>query len=214
MKSTILHLLSLFLILSFTAACGKKEGGGSGSSNNSNQYNNGLNTSGQTALTNLMAWYNSTSEGSLPVATIGRGDIVKAVDRQSINSNCLDLGFLGDACFNTSGGAWTTTTLPVMPRNTGAKANVAAVNEAIAPLMGGSNPRSLTLVNGVNSIAQQQSPITSGVLYTITYKIGNTRKLVIYQIDTGYNSAVNPVGIIDEGNSKKERLNIQGTYGY
>lgn len=215
MKTTIMHLMSLFLILAFSASCGKKEGGSSGSSSNNvnTPVNNGLNTTGQLALTNLLAWYNSTAEGSLPTASIGRGDIIKAVDKQSISSNCIDLGFFGDACFSAGGGNWTTTILPTMPRNTGAKSNVVAVNEALAPLVGGANTRNLILLNGVNSITQQQSPVTSGVLYTITYKVNNTQKMVMYQIDTGYNSAVNPVGLIDEQNNKKERLNIGQTYG-
>lgn len=64
MKSSILHLLSLVLILSFSAACGKKSDGGGSSNQNANNYiipNSGAAT-GETAYNNLKAWYDRADE--------------------------------------------------------------------------------------------------------------------------------------------------------
>ena len=64
MKSSILHLLSLALILSFTAACGKKSDGGGSSTQNANGYilpNSGTST-GESAYNELKAWHASTAD--------------------------------------------------------------------------------------------------------------------------------------------------------
>ena len=55
MKTTIMHLMSLFLILAFSASCGKKEGGSSSSTNTGSNYESG-NTTGDTAYNALKTW--------------------------------------------------------------------------------------------------------------------------------------------------------------
>jgi hypothetical protein len=64
MKSSILHLLSLSLILSFSVSCGKKSDGGGSSNQNANNYiipNGGVAT-GETAYNNLKAWYDKSDD--------------------------------------------------------------------------------------------------------------------------------------------------------
>jgi len=63
MKSSILHLLSLFLIVGFTASCGKKSESKGGSTNVSNPLldPSGVAT-GQAAYDSLKAWHASTAD--------------------------------------------------------------------------------------------------------------------------------------------------------
>jgi hypothetical protein len=64
MKTTIMHLLSLFLILAFSASCGKKEGGSSGSSNNVNNPVTNGSVVGTAAQTELENWLNAAESNS------------------------------------------------------------------------------------------------------------------------------------------------------
>ncbi len=62
MKSSILHLLSLFLIVGFAASCGKKSES-KGSSNSSNTYVTPTGSAtGQAAYDSLKAWHASASD--------------------------------------------------------------------------------------------------------------------------------------------------------
>ena len=63
MKTTIMHLMSLFLVLAFTASCGKKSDSGSSSNNASNPVTNGS-VVGTVAQTELEAWLNAAETNS------------------------------------------------------------------------------------------------------------------------------------------------------
>ena len=198
MRSSILHLLSLFLILSFAAACGKKNSSGGSSGNSSNQFNAGNTTvaTGSVALNNLKVWYQSTAEGSHPVSNLAAITVI--TKSKSINSNCTDLGLFGDICLNTSGG-WTQNNPIFATKTVGAKSSVLGLKSALAPLfpdLGQENPDSLYLHNGVDSVTQAPSQTTGGSIFTITYR-NNAGKLIFYKIDSGYNSVVNPIHVFD-----------------
>lgn len=204
MKSTILHLLSLFLIVGFASSCGKKEGGGS-SGSSSNNYNSGsnVNTTGAEALNNLRTWYQSTSEGEFPKN--GLPQAIQVITKsKTINSSCTDLGWFGDFCVN-KGGTWTTNPVVLVTRNTGSKSVVVDLKAALDPLFAGANPDSLSLPQGVNSITQKPSPVTGGSIFSITY-VNSNQKIIFYQIDSGYNSAVNPVYKFDGINNTEKLL--------
>ena len=64
MRSSILHLLSLLLVVSFAASCGKKSSKSASSTNSSNTFTTTGSSSGQAAYDSLKAWHDSTSDNT------------------------------------------------------------------------------------------------------------------------------------------------------
>ena len=213
MKTTIMHLMSLFLILAFSASCGKKEGGSSGSNNASNNFNSGLNTSGEAAKANLIAWYNTQSEGGIPSLTSGTLKLISRYEKTISTSNGCNAqpvsigGFnLGNInfCINSNTGGNGTLTQEFVTMLTGGDKKIG--NPKLASAMSSvinSGSDGLNLV----SITQASSPQGSGAAFTITLvkldTATSTTKTVVYIIDTAFNSRVNPMVIVDGINGKQ-----------
>lgn len=211
MKSTILHLVSLFLVLAMTASCGKSGSGGS----NSGSSSNNITTSGSEAQANLLAWYNSTSEGALPSAISAQvRTVTRSVRSVSTNNGCHSqkLWIFGtiDLCGNISGGG--STTYPSSPVTLIASGDKKINNGNLENAM---NPV-ISPVNGlsISSINQVPSTQTTGSVFTIrlltAYQPGQQQKTVVHVIDTGLNSRLNPVYTMDGVNGQESSLyNIQ-----
>lgn len=206
MKTTIMHLMSLFLILAFSASCGKKEGGSSGSSSNNGTVSNPVNTTGTVAQQNLINWYNSTVEGAKPsLAVAPYREVFKVSRTISSNNGCStqSLWIFGsiNLCGSISGGSSSSpvsegfvTLLPSGDKKSG-NSNLAS---ALAPLLApGTN--GLYLVNITQAVSQQ----SAGSVFTITYAATGNKK-VIQIIDTGFNSRLNPVYSYDSVVTLKE----------
>lgn len=211
MKTTIMHLMSLFLILSFSASCGKKEGGSSGSNSTANNANSGLNTVGEAAKANLIAWYNTQSEGGIPSLTSGTAKYISRYEKTISTSNGCNAqpisigGFnLGNLNFcinsNTGGNGTLVQGFETMLVSGDKKSGNAKLAEAMAPVITpGTN--GLTLI----SITQAPSPQGSGSAYTVTFAkvVSGSPKTVVYIIDSAYNSRVNPMVTVDGVNGKQ-----------
>ena len=114
MKTTIMHLMSLFLILAFSASCGKKEGGSSSNSSNTNNPITGIST-GDTAYNTLKTWYEGTSDVTPPNQAIflkstlnNSGFVSTPVMCQKATGALIDVGIPGcsapSTCFVVLGG--------------------------------------------------------------------------------------------------------------
>lgn len=142
---------------------------------------------GQQALTNLQSWYGSTTENSVPSM------LAKSVKLGVLNANqnnCKEKTYLGfiniQTCFNASINTPTFTTSFVTAVSNGAvKSGNAKLASAISPAAG------LVMIN------VSQTPGNFGhPLYTVDYGKANGHT-VRYKIDSGLNSAFNPVEIYD-----------------
>ncbi len=205
MKSSIFHLVSLFAILAFTASCGKSGSGGGGGNNN--QFANGYNASGTVAQSNLLAWYNSTgAEGSLPNPNTSYRLLTKTEKNASNGCSTQPVSVFGfnltniNLCTSGSGlGSGTQIQVPVHIYSNGDKksGNSELVTAMSSIVNGGAGPLFLT------NITQAPSTQTTGSVFTINLVDSNQKK-VVYVIDTGLNSKLNPVYVLD-GVAGKER---------
>ena len=196
MKTSILHLLSLFLIVAFTASCGKN-GSSSGAAQPAvgvvNPVSSGLNVDGLAAQTNLFAWYNSASEGSLPSLALPARTLY--FTSRPINSACKTYIKIFQVCGSASVSSGTSTQEMVTLLASGdKKIGNDRLATALAPLItAGAN--GLTLVN-----VKQTDQV-----YEITLKNAQSQT-VTHVIDTKYNSRLNPVYSYDIINGKEVSL--------
>jgi hypothetical protein len=102
MKTTIMHLMSLFLILAFSASCGKKESGSSSKSNNANNPVTVGNATGDTAYNALKGWFEGTGDVTPPNQAIflkstlnNSGFVATPVMCQKATGNLIDIGIPG-----------------------------------------------------------------------------------------------------------------------
>ncbi len=212
MKSKLSTLLTSLIFATTLASCGNNSGGSTRTShqnsNNSSTGNTGVSASSSVAKTNLLKWYNSTVEGGYPSSssiqmtpmrfvykTVKELSTSNSCNNQSLNLFGMNLGSL-NLCFNTQTSG-TGETLPgemVQLLASGSKKNNEALGEAMSGIVSSSDSE-LILV----SVTQ------SGTVFVIQY-INGEQKSVIYSIDTGLNSALNPVYHLDGVNGEISQL--------
>jgi hypothetical protein len=207
MKTKILNLMSSLLLLTVMASCGKNQVSG-GRQFQQNQINT-LNASGELAKTNLLAWYNSSSEGGYPSLLYPVRQITRSVRTFSTSGNCsqqgLNIGGINlfnlNLCFNVSaGGTTSSTTETVTLKSSGIKSGNAKLVEALSGIL---NSSSGGLV--LKTITQQPSQISSGSLFILQYLDSNQKSHVFF-IDSGANSVINPVYSMDGAAGKEIKL--------
>jgi hypothetical protein len=212
MRSSILHLLSLFLVVSFAASCGKKDSSSSSSNANPLNSSGAFSASGAQAQANLLAWSNSTVEGTFPSVSVylARTVTIKTrifspssngCNQQPISVFGLNLGNINICVNNSISGTTTYPQSMVTMVLSGSKltGNPKLVS-ALAPLIT-SGADGLTL----SSISQTPSNQSSGSVFVIEYK-NSAGKSIVQVIDTGMNSALNPVYMLDGVNGKETSL--------
>jgi hypothetical protein len=212
MKSKFSTLLTSLILATTLASCGNNSGGSSRSghqnSNNSSAGNTGVSASSLVAKTNLLKWYNSTVEGSYPSSssiqmfpsrqvfkTLKELSTSNSCNNQSLNLFGMNLGSM-NLCFNTqtSGSGEDLPVEMVQLSISGSKKN----NEALAEAMSG-------IISPSDSDLILVSVTQSGSVYVIQY-VNGEQKSVIYSIDTGLNSALNPVYHLDGVNGEITQL--------
>lgn len=210
MKSTIMHLLSLFLIVGFSASCGKKESGGSSAAPVVNNVSTPVNSTGVVAQQNLTNWYNSVTEGAKPsAATFPSREVFRYSRSASANCTTQQIWILGSINLCSSGSiGWGSpvsegyvTLIPSGDK----KVNNSKLASALAPMLtAGTN--GLYLMNITETPSQQ----SAGSVFTLTYRTSDN-KTVTHIIDSGYNSRLNPVYSNDPVVSGKE-TSLASTY--
>jgi hypothetical protein len=203
MKSSILHLLSLFLILSFSAACGKKSDGGGNNPNpipNVNEYilPNGTGTVGTAGHDALVNWLNvaDTSSGmrAFYVAKSGSMQFWSETQLCQMVGINLPLCTKPTKCLISNGLAvelGTTQFDNLRPKGctlSGVfynKANDTALREAVLGKSG--------------RFVMKDKTVQAGNLFTVYYSLyeGDTKISGAAQINTSLPAALNPV-ILEE----------------
>lgn len=188
-------------LLAFVVGCGKDGGGGGGSS--SNPYTGNVPATSQQALANFRAWYNSTTESAYP--GIGSRTEKRVLQTFSSTDGCeskpisifgVSLGNI-NYCFGSSN--------PVNLQNLTRTVYVLAsqTKSQNAKLVAANSGSGMTLAN-----VSQTNGQYGGAVYYIEYAKSNGHR-VVYVIDTGLNSAFNPVKITDsEARTVEEVTNI------
>lgn len=206
MTKSFIHILGIGLMLT-VIGCGKNSDKSS-SAPNQPVFTNNLSTSGAQAQTNLLAWYNSSSEGGFPSLVTPLKQVTISTRTFSTSNNCnsqpisvfgINLGNI-NLCYNnsTSGSATNTSSYVSLSSSTIKSNNVKlsqAMNGIINPTTSG-----MQLV----SITQNPSTKSAGSIFTIQYFVSG--KYVVYTIDTGMNSGINPIYHMDGVNGKEETL--------
>jgi hypothetical protein len=218
MKSKFSTLLTSLILATTLASCGNKSGGSSSTShqnsNNSSAGNTGVSASSLVAKTNLLKWYNSTVEGGYPSSssiqmfpsrqvfkTLKELSTSNSCNNQSLNLFGMNLGSV-NLCFNTqtSGSGVDLPFEMVQLSISGTKKNNEALVEAMSGIV---SPEDSDLV--LVSLTQTQSSLQGGSIFIIQYTDAD-KKSVIYSIDTGLNSALNPVYHLDGVNGEISQL--------
>ncbi len=194
MNLFVKRLLCLALLVTMVAACGKKSGGGGGHTPVSNGVNVPINNNASTttlnAFNNLKAWYQSSSEGSLP--SIGQHTELRSITTYNTSDSC-DKWWIFTYCVNTSSQG-NTTNIPLRTVNVVASSSKSN-NSKLAAVFNSS----------LELVFAQQYGMYGGALYTVVFKKSNNH-LMIYTIDTTINSAFNPVRIEDTEAKTVEKL--------
>lgn len=196
MKSSIMHLLSLFLILGFAASCGKKSASG-GSSNSSNPlYNNtNITQSGTVAYTSVKAWYDAADVHNM----LSYGEFLKSSQNVSSGfSGSLNICFFGlgncqtnqsNGCYSTNPGGKYRKGSPTITN--GAMTSCTPVNVEYTKA---ENTELASAISGNGLVLLNAT--RSGTIYTLTYAAQNSFvPSIIYTIDTSLHSLLNPVMI-------------------
>ena len=211
---------SLFLVL--LAGCGadkakKSSSSGTGTVNNDTLISPGVvsNTtaSGEVAMTNYLAWYNSTTEGAIP-SVGGPIMMIRSIRTFSTSSGCnptqLSLGGFNfgsiSMCFNTSSQSSQPRfeSDPVTVYLSGAPKNNAKLIKA-ADLSPVRNIHSqITQFGSSSTYGAIMSIEQQGTAYIFTTVRSNKVNTVV--IDSGINSALNPIYILDNSRGKEDRL--------
>jgi hypothetical protein len=208
MKTLSIFTFSFLLVL---GSCGKNSVKSSGSATNSyNPYGQqNIGATAQQALANYQAWYASSSESSFPSQNLLARTEYRTLttynasncNNQSVNLFGLSLGSI-NLCFNASSPSNSQQLTRYITLNTGSsKSN----NSKLAQVLSVSNA---TLMNVTQSVSQ----MAGGSVFRLEYVKQNGQSLV-YVVDTGYNSAMNPVVIIDsEARTSETVTNIVPNY--
>lgn len=182
-------MLAGLLILT---ACGK-DTVGSGTSNSTSTYTTGtLTSTSSTAMAAVASWYASTTEGSYYSGTTSRTEyrIVRVYPStncgsQNVSIAGLSLGTIY-TCNNTS--SYTSSNLSSKVITPVASGSSKSVNTTLASIFSGT----LGTVTNVQTGTGQ----SGGTLYSIQV-VKSSGYVYVFTIDTGINSAFNPIYTFD-----------------
>jgi hypothetical protein len=209
MKSFFTQLVLIAGLSVLAVSCGGSKGGSKSSAAAVNPLAYNLNTTSAQALANVTAWYNSTSEGAF--GTPGMGGFFATREERIVkvyaaNGGCstkpikflgLNLGnFQSCNSSNTIQSSNNVITAYSPTPNGGSKASAARVTSILNGSLG-----SITNV----STSQGQSGAIVYVL-TVTPDVNQPSLTKVYAIDTGVNSALNPVYSMDSATRTEESL--------
>ncbi|HXH29727.1 MAG TPA: hypothetical protein VNJ01_02830 [Bacteriovoracaceae bacterium] len=198
MKLFIQRLLCLTLLLTVGLSCGKNSSGKKNQPPLYNQYVGIIPSTSQQPMDNLRAWYTSTNEGTFP--TIGQHTEERRITTYSSSEGCSKWAIFTFCLGSSSNGTHVDSSKTINILATGSK----ATNSKLAVAMAGT---SLELVN------VSQYPMSQGAIYTLVYKKPISNHLIVYTIDTGINSAFNPIRIEDtEAKTVEKVRKIGNTY--
>jgi hypothetical protein len=192
MKLTLTKLLCTSLMLTFLVGCGKDNAsGGGGNPPVINQYQGNIPADSQQAFQNVSAWYGSTQEG-LP-SNAGPRTEYRTIQNYNDSNNCKTKTYLGfidiNYCLSSSNEGTSSTAQRT-------------VNVVLGQSKSFNNPKLVSVFSPASglvlkTVTEQQSPIGQNYkLFTIDYVKSNGH-ILRYKIDTGLNSAFNPVEIYD-----------------
>lgn len=192
MKTSLFHGLLCASLIVFAVGCGKENKSGGEAASPVNPYTGSVPAASQSALKNFQDWYNSSTEGSYP--GIGQKIETRIVQNYSRTDGCetKPITIFGyniteiNYCFSNS--------TSVSNQETDRVVNVLvsqvkSQNTKLAQAYAGSG---MTLANAT-SLGQSRY---GGTIYQLEYSKSNGHR-VVYIIDTGVNSAFNPVQITD-----------------
>lgn len=200
------HLFCSSLLLALVAGCGKNEKSG-GSSGVFNPLISNLPANSQQAVSDFQAWYNSTTEGSIP--SLGNWTERRTVKTYSASNNCnnqnisvfgLSLGSL-NLCFNAS-----------------APASSQTQSRSVSVVSGSSKSGNTKLTQLINEfsastiISATESASQVGgnsKVFILNFQRSNGSQ-VTYIVDSGYHSAFNPVYIMDTNTRSDETVTYIG----
>ncbi len=179
MKTSLFNSILCASLLVFAVGCGKESKGG-GSSNGIN-YNN-LGAISQQAAQSLNSWYNGSVEGTYPT-TAGMVNVTKTVSIYNTQPTCENKKFLGipyQSC-SFSGSPTsevpTTSTVAIVPENKAIK------DKGNAELAEAFSTSGRTLLDA-RAIDQYRTQLT--------YLNNSTGEVIVYGINRGINSKLNP----------------------
>lgn len=203
MKASFFKIVLCASLAVFAVGCGKdNKSSGGGGVVNTNPYTGTVPASSQQALKNFQAWYASTTEGQIPglgqrteirrITTYGQTD---GCEQKPISIFGVDLGNI-NYCFNSSSQTNSNDVSRVV--NVVASQNKSQ-NAKLAAAYSGAG---MTLANVIQGRSQY------GTYYQLEYAKSNGHR-VVYIIDTGINSAFNPVQITNSEARTVEVVYIQ-----
>lgn len=212
MKTSIIHILSLSLVLSFAAACGKKGGSGGGSSSSSKNNFTAGNFSGTQAYNNLKKWYDGAETATLGSTGIfhkkefnytGFNGNISICIPGIITSGCDAL--LPSNCYVKVGNAYALG----QPKGSNGVYSYCEIYNPMAPVYSKANNTALKeAVLGRSGLTRMQVT-QSGSLFTISYgQTGAMQPSVVYQVNTTKPSMVNPT-LIRENNEETVLLDFR-----
>jgi hypothetical protein len=198
-------LIGISLILTLFASCGKEnKSSGTNSAPASSPspviapVQNNINSTGQQALSNAQAWYNSTVENSVPTQFPAYTEYrqVSTYSEPNCKSTSLLGGFINiSGCFNSpTQSSRQVSSIKTPVRDGSAKSG----NSKLAAAF--NTPAGYTLLGA------QQTPVQNGSLFQIDYGNSSNGHVLRYTIDTSLNSAFNPVSIYDTSARVMENL--------
>ena len=201
-------LFGTILLLTLSFGCGSEKGGSSSGSSTSPINIPGasaLPPTSATAYANLVAWYQSTTEGAQFTTAYARTEKRRTKIYSASTCNPKSVSVWGISlnysfCGNSSTApTQSDATKSVVPVQNGASKTV---NGKLSALLSGSAVAG-TLIN----VSQGNGNYGAGTIFTLQFtKTSNPNYQVIYVIDTGINSAFSPVYIMDNETRTEESL--------
>jgi hypothetical protein len=202
MKPTFVKALICLSVMAMAMSCGKdsKSGGSNGVQQTMNPFNEGNpfykspSEKTSSALNNAKAWYESPTEAATSMGQKTEKRVEYSYNEPDCNKKTV-FGFMDIEVCKQSKVSTTNLeprTVNVVPNNN------KAANTKLAPVFNPANGATLRQASEVNS------PMNNGgKLFTLEYVKSNGH-ILQYKIDTGLNSAFNPVEIYDSELKKGE----------
>lgn len=200
MKSThFKKLLCTALMLVFIVGCGKENSSGGGGTTTNPITVPDVPSTSSDQFNRLKSWYTSTAQDGLPNVAGPRTEKRAYLDYSLVTNECETKTWLGfidiNYCFNNE------SVEPIIKQRTVhvvLGGNKALNNDNLRRVF--SPPSGFTF----DKVTEANSPLSSSArLYTVDY-IKPNKHVVRYKIDTGLNSAFNPVEIYDTETKKTE----------
>lgn len=184
-------LLLLGLVLA--VSCGRETTGSSSDSSASSTFTASTSSTSSEAMSNLLAWYQSTTEASYYTGTTARTEyrVVNVYPSSSCTTQAISVAglSLGSVYVCSSGSSVTSSSYSsrsVLPTQSGASKST--VTE-LANLFNGS-------IGTIVNVTTATSSLTGGTFFTV-HIVKSSGYAAVYTIDSGMNSAFNPVYSFD-----------------